>query len=168
MRRLATRDDVQEIFSICMHDKVSPFLVFDPMPLESFRTVCDDMLKGGDFFVHEVSGEVSGQAVGRVGGFYKAWRLPGRAHHVARLESLAVHPRLQGNGIARTMVLDAVDHLRAAGVRRVDLLVESDNSRALHLFTKLGFEIEGTLRDSYKRASEAQYVDAYLMALMLP
>jgi ribosomal protein S18 acetylase RimI-like enzyme len=164
MRRLATRDDVQEIFSICMHDKVSPFLVFDPMPLESFRVVCDDLLKGGDFFVYEVPGEVAGG----VGGFYKAWRLPGRAHHVARLESLAVHPRLQGNGIARTMVLDALDHLRAAGVRRVDLLVESDNSRALHLFTKLGFEIEGTLRDSYKRASEAQYVDSYLMARMLP
>jgi len=158
-RRLAEERDLRTIFSIYMHKTVVPFLGFDPMPLEGFRPIYQDLLRDRNFFVYEVSG--------RLGGFYKAWRHPGRSHHVACIACLAVNPGMQGRGVARAMMLDAMDHLRAEGVKRVELYVESDNSRAIHLYTRLGFEVEGTLRDSYKRTGETQYVDSYLMALML-
>lgn len=68
--------------------------------------------------------------------------------------------------MAREMVEDALARLRAAGVKRVELFVETDNARAIRFYKRLGFEIEGTLRDFYKRASDAHYVDEHIMALL--
>lgn len=158
-RRLAEERDLRAIFAIYMHKSVVPFLGFDPMPLEGFRPVYQDLLRDQNFFIYEVQD--------RLGGFYKAWRHPGRSHHVACIGCLAVNPALQGRGIARAMMLDAMAHLKAEGVKRVELYVESDNHRAIHLYTGLGFEVEGTQRDAYKRTGETQYVDSYLMAMML-
>jgi putative acetyltransferase len=156
MRRLATENDLHQVFAIYMHQDVVPFLGYDPMPLDGFRQVYRDLLQSGCFFVYEVSG--------RIAGFYKASRHPGRAHHVAYLGTLAVNPEFQGKGIARSMVEDAIDRLRESGVKRVELTVESDNPRAIAFYRKMGFAVEGTLRKFYKRASDAHYVDDHIMA----
>jgi len=87
--------------------------------------------------------------------------------HVACLGTLAVDPRLHGQGVAHAMVSDAIDRLRAAGVKRVELYAESDNAPALRFYEKLGFVREGTLRKFYKRAGEPDYIDDHLMALLL-
>lgn len=65
------------------------------------------------------------------------------------------------------MVSDAIEQLRAAGVKRIELYAESDNAPALRFYEKLGFVREGTLRKFYKRAGEADYIDDHLMALLL-
>jgi putative acetyltransferase len=48
------------------------------------------------------------------------------------------------------------------GVRRIELEVWTDNTAAIHLYEKFGFEIEGTGRQFARRAGEL--VDAYYMA----
>jgi len=57
--------------------------------------------------------------------------------------------------------------LKANGVRRIELMVERDNPRAIAFYEKLGFQHEGTLRKAYKRAADDHYTDECMMALLL-
>ncbi len=156
MRRLATPQDIDAVFALYMHEKVIPFLGYDPMPLEDFRPIYQGLLDSGCFYLYEVDGSMAG--------FYRATRYPGRVQHVACLGTLAVDPAFHGQGVALAMVSEGIELLKAAGVKRIELFAESDNAPALRFYGKLGFEREGTLRKFYKRAGEADYVDEYVMA----
>jgi len=136
-----------------------PYLAHDPMPLEGFALVYADLLARGSFHVWEVSGALAG--------FYRTQRYDGRARHVALLGTVAIDPQRHGQGVGRAMVADAIERLRADGVRRVELFAESDNPRALRFYAGLGFVLEGTLRQFYKRDGEAGYVDEHVLGLLL-
>ena len=159
MRRLATPQDIEAVFSIYMHEKVVPFLGYDPMPLDEFRPIYRELVESRSFYIYEVDG--------RIAGFYRATRYPGRVSHVACFGTLAVDPSLHGKGIAHAMVSDGIARLVAEGVKRIELYVESDNAPGLRFYEKLGFEREGTLRKFYKRAGEADYIDDHLLALLI-
>ncbi|KIQ28397.1 GNAT family acetyltransferase [Variovorax paradoxus] len=158
MRRLATPEDIDTVFALYMHEKVVPYLGYDPMPLEDFRPIYQEMVDSRRFFVYELDG--------RIAGFYRATRYPGRVQHVASLGTLAVDPALHGQGVALAMVSQAIDELKAAGVKRVELCVESDNTPGLRFYEKLGFQREGTLRKFYRRAGAAEAIDDHMMALL--
>jgi putative acetyltransferase len=159
LRRLATPADRDAVFAIYSHPEVTPYLTYEPMSPQAFVPVYDELLASGSFHVWTEGGEVAG--------FYRATRHPGRVNHVVLLGTLAVDPRRHGQGIARAMLDDAVSHLRAQGVRRLELYAEADNPRALRFYGKLGFVHEGTLRQFYKRAHQAHYVDEWVMGLLL-
>lgn len=156
IRRLATREDLEAVHAIYMHEEVVPFLGIDPAPLEEFRPVFDALLATDAFYV--------ALREGLVGGFYRINRQKGRSRHVVTLETLAVAPAEIGSGFAAAMIHEALECLRQDGVSRVELLVEADNPRAFAFYRKLGFEQEGRLRAAYKRAHQSQYVDELLMA----
>lgn len=156
IRRLAKASDCSTVHSIYMEPSVVPFLGYDPMPLDEFRPIYDDLVASKCFFVYEVNGQIAG--------FYKASRYQGRAMHVAYVGSLAIAPKFQSQGIAMDMMTEALDELVKDGVKRVELIVECDNPRAVAFYKRLGFQIEGTLRHFYKRASDANYVDDYMMS----
>lgn len=158
-RRLATLEDIDAVFALYMHEKVVPYLGYDPMPLADFRPIYQELVGSGSFYIHAHDG--------RLAGFYRATRYPGRVRHVACLGTLAVDPALHGRGVALAMVSEAIEALKAAGVKRIELYAESDNAPALRFYEKLGFEREGTLRKFYKRAGEADYIDDHLMALLI-
>lgn len=159
MRRLASETDLEQVYRIYMHESVIPFLGHDPMPLEAFRAVYQHLLGSGAFFVYEIEG--------RIAGFFKVTRLDGRARHVAMLGTLAIDPDRQGRGIGRAMMNEVLSMLRALGIRRVELQVEDDNTRARNFYGTLGFEQEGIQRKAYKRAHEDHYVDEIMMARLL-
>ncbi|MDI3382223.1 GNAT family N-acetyltransferase [Xenophilus aerolatus] len=159
MRRLATAEDIHAVFAIYSHPEVTPYLSYEPMSFTAFGPVYDELLASGNFHVWTVEGEVAG--------FYRATRYPGRVNHVVLLGTLAVDPLRHGQGIAGAMLADAIGRLRAEGVRRVELYAEADNPRALRFYAKLGFVHEGTLRQFYKRADQAHYVDEWVMGLLL-
>lgn len=156
MRRLAELNDLETIFSIYMDPAVVPFLGFDPMPIEAFKSIFGELVDSRCFFAYDVNGELAG--------FYKASRHPGRASHVGYLGSLAVAPKFQGLGVAYAMVTEAIEALRCSGAKRIELIVESDNIRGLAFYSRLGFEIEGKLRKFYKRSHESEYVDDFIMS----
>ncbi len=52
------------------------------------------------------------------------------------------------------------------GIFRITLEVDINNYRAISLYLKLGFEIEGTLRND-KMLSDGSYTSGYVMALLL-
>ena len=102
--------------------------------------------------------EVDGRVVGNI----DITRRKNRLAHVANL-GMAVHDDYQDKGIGTALmeaVLDMVDNW--LNIKRVELDVYTDNLRAVHLYKKFGFEIEGVRKSLAFR--EGEYVDAYHMA----
>ncbi|MGJ7506379.1 N-acetyltransferase family protein [Variovorax sp. GT1P44] len=159
MRRLAGPQDIEGVFSIYSHEKVVPFLTYEPMSLAEFGSIYEELLDSGCFYVWDVDGSLAG--------FYQATRYPGRLRHVALLGTVAVDPLRHGQGVGHAMLADAIERLKADGVRRIELYAESDNTSALRFYEKLGFVHEGTLREFYKRADEPHYVDEYVLGLLV-
>ncbi|WP_417260796.1 GNAT family N-acetyltransferase [Celeribacter sp.] len=158
MRRLAVPADFNRVYDIYMHERVVPFLGFEPMPRAAFSKVFDPLFESGCFYLYEVDGEVMG--------FYQAQRHVGRTAHVAYLGTLAVAPEAQGQGVAVAMMQDAISRLWQAGITRIELTVEADNPRAIAFYERLGFVHEGTQRAAYKRASNSDYVDELMYGLL--
>lgn len=75
---------------------------------------------------------------------------------------IAVHPDAQGRGVGDALtraVLEIAD--RWVGARRVQLEVYPDNARAIALYRRHGFEVEGTQRLTALR--RGTYADAIMM-----
>lgn len=159
MRRRATPDDLEAIHAIYTDDSVSPYLSYDPMPLEAFCPIFARLLETGNLYVFEVNGAVMG--------FWGHARSDGRTRHVAHLGPLAVAPAAQGSGVGRAMIEDALLLLETEGVTRVELLAEADNMRGLRFYEKMGFEVEGVQRKAYQRGGDAEPVDEVMMVRFL-
>jgi ribosomal protein S18 acetylase RimI-like enzyme len=159
MLRLASPADLEAVFTIYMHPDVVPFLGYDPMSLDDFRSVFKELVDCQSFYVFERDGTIAG--------FCRTTRQAGRASHVAYLGTFAVAPSSRGSGVARELLEEVIAMLKAQGVLRVELMLESDNPRALAFYKKLGFEQEGVMRAAYKRSSEPHYVDEIFMARLL-
>lgn len=76
---------------------------------------------------------------------------------------MAVRDDWQGKGVGTKLMESAVDLAdNWWGLTRLDLRVFVDNSAAIALYRKFGFEIEGTHKQFALRGGK--YVDAYVMA----
>ena len=87
-----------------------------------------------------------------------------RVKHVAEL-SIAVLEDFQGVGLGSTLMKLSLEWARLHGIKRVELTVIEENRRAIRLYEKFGFQVEGRLK-SYARLDE-RFVDALLMAKLL-
>lgn len=89
-----------------------------------------------------------------------------RRRHVMSL-GMGVLPEAQGQGVGKALlaalIRQADDWL---GVLRLELTVFCDNPRAIGLYQRFGFEIEGRLRAYALRAG--RYEDCYTMARLHP
>jgi ribosomal protein S18 acetylase RimI-like enzyme len=141
-----------------MHPAVIPFLSFEPMSAADFSPLFFGLLQSQGFFVFE--------SASRLAGFAHVSRHPGRSHHAAFISTLAVDPDLHGSGFSGLMMRRILRDLRAESVRRVELVVETDNLRAIRFYEGHGFSIEGTLRNSYRRAHEDRDIDSHIMAIV--
>lgn len=86
----------------------------------------------------------------------------GRRRHAASL-GLGIHDDFTGKGIGSMFLhtlLDAADNWH--DLKRIELNVFTDNTSAIHLYEKFGFEKEGTMRNYAFR--NGVYADCYLMA----
>jgi putative acetyltransferase len=106
--------------------------------------------------------EKSGRIIGS-GGFE---RQTGRRAHVAYL-GMGLHDEFCGQGIGsrllRELITIADDWMN---LRRIELTVYVDNARAVALYERHGFAMEGTHRDYAFRGGA--FVDAYAMARIKP
>lgn len=89
-------------------------------------------------------------------------RHAGRRSHAA-VVGIGIHDDHVGRGIGTAMfdaLIDAADNW--LGLKRLELTVYSDNARAIGLYEKFGFEVEGTLKAYAFRAG--RYADVLAMA----
>lgn len=85
-----------------------------------------------------------------------------RRAHVGYL-GMAVHDKWAGKGVGTALMEAAIELAdKWLNLARLELTVYTDNERALRLYKKLGFEIEGTHRKYAFR--DGAYVDAHTMA----
>ena len=97
-------------------------------------------------------------------GFAGLYMLPGRQAHVGSF-TMCVHEAFHGIGVGSVLMKAVIDvGFGLLGLYRIQATVFTDNTRALSLYCRFGFSIEGTLRRFAWR--EDGFVDAYLIALM--
>jgi [ribosomal protein S18]-alanine N-acetyltransferase len=72
----------------------------------------------------------------------------------------------RGRGLGRELPDTAIEAAREAGYRKLELEVFPENARAIALYLRAGFEIEGLKRDHYPRR-DGSIRSALLMALFL-
>jgi len=119
------------------------------------------MLNNGDGF-HLVS-EINGQIVGNC-----AVRLISKNLRYLHRASLgfAINKAFWGNGIGSKMISECIHWCKNEGFEQLELEVVTDNTRAISLYKKFGFEIYSTLKHSMKYL-DGTYADEYIMILFL-
>tara|TARA_B100001105_G_scaffold255365_1_gene254351 strand:- start:3983 stop:4501 length:519 start_codon:yes stop_codon:yes gene_type:complete len=95
-------------------------------------------------------------------GFLNAMGGPvNRVRHATSL-ALGVRRSHWGRGAGSALLTEALIWARLSGLVRVELTVHTSNERAVALYRRHGFEIEGTKRSSL--LVNGRYVDEYLMS----
>jgi putative acetyltransferase len=123
--------------------------------LESVREFLNKSGEGDHILVAVIDSEIAG-VIGLHGSSKP------RINHRAEI-GMMVRDDWQGKGVGTAMMQAVVDLAdRWLNLTRIDLTVFTDNERAIALYRKFGFEIEGTLRKYAFR--DGEFVDAYLMA----
>ena len=67
-------------------------------------------------------------------------------------------------GVASRMLAEAIAWAPLAKLKRLELTVHTTNTKAVALYRRHGFEVEGTRRGSL--LVNGEYVDEYLMSLI--
>jgi len=65
--------------------------------------------------------------------------------HEATLDTIGVDPDYQHKGIGEQLIKEFMDHLRALGVRKINTLVDSNDSRLMHFFSANQFSSSKTI-----------------------
>ena len=78
---------------------------------------------------------------------------------------MGVDAATTGRGIGRALLTAALAEARRRGLRRVELTVMTDNLRAISLYLRSGFQVEGCRRQAVLR--DALAIDEYYMAQLL-
>lgn len=157
--RRGTQLDFDLLYPIYMDKDTNPFLSFEILPKTEFRPIFDELLASGDLYVYELNHQILATCI--------VTRYKRRAQHVASLGTLATHPDYKGQGIGKQFMHVLIEKLRQDGLKRLDLMAEADNERAIRFYEKLGFKLEGVLKKYFLRADTNDYVDEYLMAKIL-
>jgi len=101
-----------------------------------------------------------------VGTYFLHANQRGGGSHVANCGYMTA-VEASGRGIARTMCAHSLEHARTRGFRAMQFnFVVSTNERAVRLWRSCGFDIVGTLPQSFLHPS-AGYVDAFVMFRVL-
>ena len=123
--------------------------------LESVRELLSKSTESDHILVAVVDGEVVG-----VIGLHTLSRP--RVNHRAEI-GMMVRDDWQGKGVGTAIMRAAIDLAdKWLNLTRLELTVFTDNERAIALYRKFGFEIEGTLRKYAFR--DGEFVDVYAMA----
>lgn len=87
-----------------------------------------------------------------------------RSRHRGQL-GISVLEEYWNHGIASSMINCLLDWGRANGITKIDLKVRTDNHRAIQLYSRLGFVVEGTIsRECFR---QGVYYSAFHMGLKL-
>jgi len=164
--REATPDDAAELIAYVQALANEPDIDIPLEPGEFTLTVEQEreFLEGATaadnsvFLVAVEDGRIVGACNVR-GGHRRAMR------HSASL-GISVAKGWRGQGIGNALMGRLIEWARRGGViTRIELLVYCRNARAIHLYEKHGFEIEGTRRRAVFQ--DGEYLDGYTMALLL-
>lgn len=122
-----------------------------------------DETSGAEFFSQQTRSAVAENGDGQVVGLYILHpNNIGRVGHIANA-SYAVDGAFRGQHIGEALVKDCLEQAKAAGYRLLQFnAVVDSNTRALHLYTRLGFADLGIIPGGF-RMPDGHYEDIHIM-----
>ena len=159
MLREAVRSNLEFVYDLYMDEIINPFIAYDPMPLPEFEPIFEQLLEETQLLLWEKEGEPLGMV--------QIQRGTHRFTHSAHLGGIAIIPRRQNEGLGTELMKEVLDLLRAEKLVRVELCVSADNPRGIAFYKKLGFQIEGTMKQYFSRAGREGFFDEHIMATFL-
>lgn len=162
--RRVTEDDAALWLALARRiDDETRFMMFEPG--ERKTTVAEQAARframnatdNQTLFLAEVDGEPIGY-LGAMGGTFN------RNRHKVMI-FIGIRDGFQGQGVGTALFKEMEAWARAWGAHRLELTVMPHNAAGLALYKKMGFEIEGTLRDALR--VDGVYVDEITMAKVL-
>jgi L-phenylalanine/L-methionine N-acetyltransferase len=159
MLRQATLSDFEFIYGLYMHEAVNPYLLYEKMDQSDFKPVYTQLLNDKVKYILEEEGE-------RIG-MFKLIPLQYRTSHICYLGGLAIDPKQAGKSKGLRMLLEILEFAESKGFLRVELSVGAENTRAIRLYERAGFEKEGVLRNYTHLKSENKFIDEILMSCLI-
>jgi L-phenylalanine/L-methionine N-acetyltransferase len=159
MHRKAHNNDFDFAYYMFMHPQVNPYLLYEQMSEENFKPIFEKLIATGILYLFEENNETVGM--------FKLVPLTYRAAHVAYLGSFAIDPAFAGKGLGTKMLLTIIELAKQTGIKRIELSAGVQNTNAIALYKKCGFEEEGTLRKLTHLKSEGRYIDELLMSYII-
>lgn len=111
----------------------------------------------GMYTVVEVDGNIAGSAQLKRGS-------KGMSHHTAQFRTWLI-PRYRGMGLGKKLLEYTLSWAKDHGIEKINLDVWDTNERAIGLYRKYGFRLEGRRRR--QAVIEGKYVDEIFMARFL-
>ncbi len=156
MIRKAEGKDFQRVAEMYFSESANRFLYYDPTNYEDFKKMWKKMLRRKYNLVCVRKGEVVG--------FITCVRKTGQEKHIAYIGPVVVKPGKGGEGVGKELMEFLLNKLKfTSRFKRVELVVNSDNRRAVDFFRNQGFEIEAVLKKHTERNGE--YFDDFLMVM---
>jgi putative acetyltransferase len=155
--RYATPEDADAFAAVVAEVAEEGWLASEaPVDAGAFAARVRAMLADGTtFFVLDDGGRI----VGTLG------LHPAHADGVVAL-GMSLLAEVRGQGWGKAMLQAAIDHARGAQMHKIELEVWPDNARAITMYERFGFEVEGMRRDHYRRR-DGSLRSVQLMALLL-
>ncbi|MCH2226136.1 MAG: GNAT family N-acetyltransferase [Candidatus Caenarcaniphilales bacterium] len=153
-------NDFDFVYEVYFDETVNPFLTYDQMSKSEFQEVFKDLKSRHHSFLLLVDSVPCG--------FITVIANKGRSAHTAMIATYGIRKDFQGKGLGKKFLKKLIDDLKHEGFLRIQLTVEADNDRAIKLYQSLGFEVEGRMKNWFKRASENEYKDELMMAICFP
>ncbi len=158
MARKISESDFDFIYNLYFHPEVNPYLLYEMMDKEAFWSIFQDLLAQNIIHVFEVDG----QAIG----MFKLIELQHRTSHINYLGGVAIHPDFAGKGYGSIMLKEIIDLGKEKGIKRLELSTATFNQKAIQLYEKHGFVLEGVMKNYTFLKSENRYIDEQLMAYL--
>ncbi|MBT2287816.1 GNAT family N-acetyltransferase [Paenibacillus albidus] len=164
LRKLVPEDAAKLLELQHRLDRESKFMLLEPDERHTQVRQAEEMIRS---FAHAdtsllICAEAEGQLVGYLSVCGKDTR---RNRHSAYIV-IGILFDYQGMGIGATLFREMEIWAAQSGIVRLELTVMTHNEQAIGLYTKSGFEIEGTKRRSL--LIDGQWVDEYYMSKIIP
>jgi RimJ/RimL family protein N-acetyltransferase len=162
---LAGLDDAAALLALQHRlDAQSPFMLLEPGEREQAPDQLRARLQmqGAASFDLIAQAEESGSLVG----WLSVEVLPYRRARQTGYLVIGVDAAAAGRGIGRDLLAAAQREAAGRGLRRLELTVMADNLRALGLYLRSGFQVEGLRRRALLR--DGTEIDEYYMGKLIP
>lgn len=160
MIRAATPDDFQYIFTLYMNPLNNPWLLYEQMEADEFRTIYNELIARSSLYIYSEDGKDVGM--------FKLQPMKHRNSHIIYLGGVAVDPGSRQQGVGGRMISEAIEKIKEMGFSRIELTVGTENLRAIKVYERAGFQVEGRLKNYSFLRSENRYIDEFVMGLIIP
>jgi RimJ/RimL family protein N-acetyltransferase len=162
--RLATPEDAPALLALQHRlDAQSSFMLLEPGEREQapgrLRARLQDQARTGSFDL------VAADELGDLAGWLSVEVLPFRRARQTGYLVIGVDAAAAGRGVGGDLLVAAAREARDRGLRRLELTVMTDNVRALGLYLRSGFQVEGLRRHALVR--DGAVIDEYYLGKLL-